>query len=94
MTIYDEQLRGWLTARSFKLGWIPRTIVFEEDFWKEVNREMNPENSIEEALRNALQKRGYPQVLADNNALIPAAGFIGGGGNVCYTSTAVITCNP
>ena len=40
MTIYDEQLRGWLTARSFKLGWIPRTIVFEEDFWKQVNQEI------------------------------------------------------
>jgi hypothetical protein len=58
VTIYDEQLRGWLSARGFRLGWIPRTIVVEEDFWEEVSRELNPGTSIEEALRQALQKRG------------------------------------
>jgi hypothetical protein len=60
VTIYDEQLRRWLTARGFRLGWIPRTIVVEEDFWEDVNRERKPGNSIEEALRTALQKGGEP----------------------------------
>jgi hypothetical protein len=58
VTIYDKQLRDWLSARGFSLGWIPRTVVVEEDFWEEVSRELNPETSIEEALRKALQKRG------------------------------------
>ncbi len=52
-----------------------------------------------------IKPAGYPQVLADNNVLqdnhfgqfapelIPAAGFIDGGGNVCQTATAVIACN-
>ena len=58
VTIYDEQLRDWLSAIGFKLGWIPQTIVVEEDFWEDVSRELNPGTSIEEALRNALQKKG------------------------------------
>ena len=58
VTIYDKQLRDWLSARGFRLGWIPRTIVVEEEFWEEVSRELTPGTSIEEALRKALQKKG------------------------------------
>ena len=58
VTVYDKQLREWLSERGFRLGWIPRTIVVEEDFWEEVSREMNPGISIEEAVRKALQKKG------------------------------------
>ena len=58
VTVYDKQLREWLSERGFRLGWIPRTIVVEEDFCEEVSRELNPGISIEEALRKTLQKKG------------------------------------